>query len=588
MGRIRLGDLSLNVAAVALLSVLIIYPLLAIAVQSVIPGLFDPHPNLTPTFSNLRAVFTDPTNVQALLNSTSMGLSVAVGATLIGLPLAYLTERTSMPLRGLVSGLIWVVFFTPSFVMASAWLVLISTGGIIDQVHRLPAGFANAFFSLGGVIFVLSLKLFPFAYLAIRAGFASLGTEFSDAARILGAGRLRALLRIDLPLLLPAILAGGVIVFAEAISDFGTVATIAQQSGFPLLTYQIYTSIDTAPVNFPLAAAFGLLLIASVAVAMGLQAVLLRSRNYQVLSGRTRPVERIHLGMWTLPALLFCGILFSLALFLPLVGATLTSSMITVAGGFTASNFSSQNFSAAIAIGSANIASLQRSVIIAPITATAVSLAALPLAYLMERGEAISRRVLNLVTLLTIAIPGIVLAAGYIFAWNQPWQSRAGLHLYGTLYLLVIALIAGALPYAVRLYAGSLAQINSNLVDAARVQGAGVWTTLFRVILPLLRRQVTSIWMLVFTGSMFELAAAELLYPPGQPTMPVEILALLDNFRTGTAMALTLLSIAVLIAVLLTARGLLWLLDMTLWRRVTARRSVRQPLQALEPNNASR
>ncbi len=179
----------------------------------------------------------------------------------------------------------------------------------------------------------------------------------------------------------------------------------------------------------------------------------------------------------------------------------------------------------------------------------------------------VGKRLLNLVTLTTIAIPGIVLAAGYIFAWNQPWEARAGLQIYGTLELLILALIAGALPYAVRLYAGSLAQINATMIDAARVQGAGIWTVLAHIVFPLLRRQVGSIWMLVFTGAMFELAAAELLYPPGQPTMSVEILTLLDNFRTGTAMALTLLSIAALAGVLLIARLVFWMVDATIWRR---------------------
>jgi iron(III) transport system permease protein len=144
-----------------------------------------------------------------LINSILMGLAVAVGASLIAVPLAFLTARTDMPLRRVISALVWVVFFTPSFVMASAWLVLVSTGGIIDQVHPLPGFVAANFFSIWGVIFILSMKLFPFVYLSMRAGLAGLGSEFSDAARTLGSGPWRAFLRVDLPLLLPALLAGG-------------------------------------------------------------------------------------------------------------------------------------------------------------------------------------------------------------------------------------------------------------------------------------------------------------------------------------------------------------------------------------------
>lgn len=568
--RTRIGETALSLITFLVLVVLIVYPIASIVVQSVLPGLFDTHPNLAPTMLNLRALVADHSNVQAFVNSAWMGVAVACGAGVIGVPLAFLVERTDLPLRRVVTALVWLVFFTPSFVMASSWLVLISTGGIIDQVHRLPPTVANTFFSLGGVIFILSLKLFPFVFLATRAGLAGLGSEFSDAARTLGSSALRASLRIDLPLLLPALLAGTIIVFAEAVSDFGTVATIAQQSGFPLLTYQIYTSINTAPVNFPLSAAFALLLILIIAAAMLLQALLLRRRSYQVLSGRTRPARTVILGRWKGPALLFCLVAFTLALLMPLIGAVLTSTMIDASNGFGVSNFTSQNFSDALAVGSANLGALERSVVLALICATVVSLAALPLAYTMERGEVAGRQLLNVVTLTAIAVPGIVLAAGYIFAWNQPWQAHHGFQFYGTIELLVVAMIAGALPYAVRLYAGSLAQVNSTMIDASRVQGAGIWTTLVLIVFPMLRAQVQSIWMLVFTGSMFELAVAELLYPPGQPTMPIAILALLNNFRTGTAMALTLLSIAALAGVLLAARLLFWFAEVTFWNRSRA------------------
>jgi iron(III) transport system permease protein len=558
----------LSVVATAVLVVLIVYPLLCILVQGFMPDLFGIHPSLNVTFDYIKALVTDPGNLQTLTNSAVLGLSVAVGASLIGVPLAFLTARTDMPLRRVVVAFVWVVFFTPSFVMASAWLALISTGGIIDQVHRLPSFIAGTFFGLGGVIFVLSLKLFPFVFISVRAGLAGLGSELSDAARVSGSGPLGSFLRIDLPLLLPALLAGAIIVFAEAVSDFGTVFTIAPQaSGFPLLTYQIYAAIDAAPANFPQAAIFSLLLIVTIAGAMTLQAFLLRRKGFRVVGGRARPPRIAQLGAWKAPALAFCLLVFVLALAAPLVGAALTSVMKSVVFGYVPSNFTSANFSAALAVGSANLGALERSVVIALICATVVSLGGLPLAYAMEMTQMKGRRLLSLLTLTTIAIPGIVLAAGYIFAWNQPWQSHAGLQLYGTIQLLAMAMVAGALPYSVRLYVGGLAQVQTTMVEAARVQGAGIWRALAFVVFPLLKRQTGSIWMLVFTGTMFELAAAQLLYPPGQPTVPVLIETLLGNFQTGIAMALTLISIGVLASVLILARGAFWVFNALIWKQ---------------------
>lgn len=580
--RNRLGESLLSIVTILSLVFLIIYPLGAILAQSVVPGLFDLHPNFSLTACNLQAVFSDRVNALAVVNSAWVGLAVALGATLLGLPLAFLTARTDIKLRAVIVALVWVVFFTPSFVLSSAWVVLINTGGLIDQIHRLPMFVANDFFGLGGVIFVLSLKLFPFVYLSVRAGLGHLGSEFSDAARTGGAGPLRAFWRIDLPLLLPAILAGAIIAFAEAVSDFGTVATIAQQSSFPLLSFQIYAAIGTAPVDFPLAAAFALLLVLTIAGAMLLQSLVLRRRGYQVLSGRTRPARTVVLGWRQIPALAFCALVFALAFALPVTAIVVTSAMNSITFGYTLSNFTSQNFSDALAVGAANLGALERSIFIALICASVVAFCALPLAYAMERTQMIGRRVLGLITLTTIAIPGIVLAAGYIFAWNQPWEARAHLQLYGTLTLLILAMIAGALPYAIRLYVAGLTQVHTGVIEAARVQGAGIWTTLARIVLPLMRRTVGNVWMLVFTGSMFELAAAELLYPAGQPTMPVQILGLLNNFRTGTAMALTILAVGALSLILLLARGVLWFAEYGLRRR--SRRAYRSIVRVQVPD----
>jgi iron(III) transport system permease protein len=305
-------------------------------------------------------------------------------------------------------------------------------------------------------------------------------------------------------------------------------------------------------------------------MAMLVQSLLLRRRGYAVLTGRIRPARTVHLAIWKLPALAFCVFVFVMALVAPLVGAALTATMKSVVFGYVPSNFTSQNFSSALAVGSANVDALRRSVVIALVAATVVSVGALPLAYAMEMTQMAGRRLLSLLTLTTIAIPRVVLAAGYIFAWNQPWQASAGFQFYGTIQLLTVALIAGALPYAIRLYVGGLAQVHRTLVDAARVQGAGIWRTLILIVFPLLRKQVGSIWMLVFTGTMFELAAAELLYPPGQPTMPVMILTLLGNFQTGIAMALTLMSIGVLALALLVARAIFWLFSVLLWKQRSA------------------
>ncbi len=127
------------------------------------------------------------------------------------------------------------------------------------------------------------------------------------------------------------------------------------------------------------------------------------------------------------------------------------------------------------------------------------------------------------------------------------------------------------MPYATRLGIGALEQVGQNMLDNARIQGASLFQILLRIVGPLLQGNLVSVWLLVFTGTMFELAASELLYPPGQPTLPVQIVGLFSTFRLGAGMALSMLNVGLVIVVLLLFRSIPWLV-MRIVRLVTQRK----------------
>lgn len=551
---------------VALLLLLVLYPLAAIIIQSVLPNLFALNPDPGLHLDALAQVFSDKGSYRAVFDSTTLALVTAAGATAIGAALAVLVRRTDLPGRAVVDLLVWVVFFTPSFLMGEAWTIFMLRGGTLDQYAHLPNAVITVFFSPVGVAALLILKSFPFVYLAVSAGLIWLGSEYEEAARIVGARRWQAWLRVNLPLLLPALLSGALIVFAETLSDFGTAATIAQNANVPLVTYSIYEAINTFPVNFSLAAALSLLLFIAIAVALVGQGRLVRSRSYQVISGRARSAERIELGRWRFAALAFVAAVALLAIIIPLGECALLSFQRAFGNGITPGNFTLVNYQLALARGGDDLNSLGTSLRLSLGAATLVTLIGTPIAFLVSRTRLPGRRLLSFVTLITISVPGIILAAGYIFAWNSPYLENIGIggprqpHFYGTIWILLAAYIGGNLPYAIRLNIGALEQVGQNLIEAAQTQGAGLWTVLVRVIAPILRSGLLSIWLLVFTGAMFELAASELLYPPGEPTMPVRIDAYFGNFRMEQGMALAMLNILVvaLLVALVRGAGPLW------------------------------
>jgi iron(III) transport system permease protein len=550
---------------VLILVLLVLYPLAAIILQSIFPNLYALNPNITPSLGPLVHVLSNRLNYQAFGNSLWVSAVTALIASALGTALAVLAKRTDLPLRRAMDTLVWIVFFFPSFLIGEAWSLVIIRGGIPDQFLHFPDRFISGFFSPVGVIFILSLKTFPFVYLAVSAALRWLGSEFEDAARLSGARLWRAWLKINTPLLLPAIFAGGMIAFAEALSDFGTAATIAQSSNFALVTYQIYAAINTSPVNFALAAALSLLLFVAIGLAMLAQAGVQRRRSFQVISGRNRPARNVALGAWKWPALLFCALVFLLALFIPLGMCLVLSFLHAFGNGLTRSNWTLNNYSAALAQGSDSFAALVRTVELAFGAATVTTLLGMPIAFIIRRTQLPGRTLLSMFTLVTIAVPGIILACGYIFAWNAPYLEALGIggpdgiQFYGTVWLLLCAYIGGSLPYATRLSIGGLEQVGTNMLETARVQGANIFQLMWRIVGPLLRANLVSIWLLVFTGVMFELAASELLYPPGEPTLPVQIISLFNDFKLGPGMALSMLTVAIEALALVLLRLLPWL-----------------------------
>ncbi|QBD79789.1 iron ABC transporter permease [Ktedonosporobacter rubrisoli] len=570
---LRLGGQILVIGLpLLILALFVVYPLAAIILQSIFPNLFAASPSLAPGFEALLQLIANRQNYLALINSLWLSGVTALLASLIGTLLAILARRTDLPLRGTLDTLVWIVFFTPSFLVGEAWSLTIIHGGIPDQYLHFPAAFVTWFFSPAGVIFILSLKTFPFVYIAVSAALHWLGSEFEDAARLAGARTWLAWISINIPLLLPAILAAGLIAFAEALSDFGIAATIAQNANVTLITYQIYAAVNTAPVNFSLAAALSLLMFVAIALALLLQAAVLRTRSFQIISGKNRPARPVVLGYWKIPAVLFCGLVFLFALIIPLLMCLMLSFMHAFGQGITPGNWTLDNYTAVLAQGSDDLDAMLRTLWLALGAATITTIVGLPIAFIIRRTKLPGRKLLGLFTLVTIAVPGIILACGYIFAWNASYLQflgiggEQGLQFYGTIWLLFAAYIGGSLPYATRLGIGALEQIGPSMLETARVQGTNLFQLLLRIVAPLVRSSLISIWLLVFTGTMFELAASELLYPPGEPTMPVRIIGLFNTFKLGPGMALAMLNVGLVALALILFRAIPWLVSRLIQR----------------------
>lgn len=505
-----------------------------------------------PTLEFYRATFTAPDNYRVLLNTLGIGAAVAVLSAAIGVPMAWLVSRTDMPGRRAVWTLVNVAYATPPFLTAIAYVMLLGpNAGLVNRALRAALGLAAPpfdIFSVGGLVFVITLHVFPFVFLMVAGALESLDPALEQSARILGAGRVRTLAFVTLPMVRPAILAGAILAFVDSLSLFGPQAILGVPARIHTIPTRIYT-LFSYPPRFGLASALAMSLVAVTVLSLWLQHRFLGRRAFVTVTGKGTTVERVPLGAARLPALLGCGLVFLGAVVLPyglLLGVSLSTQWATVleSGSLTLRNYAYVLFEFSLTRHS-----IVNSLWLAAGAATVAMAVGLLIAYLHLRTAFVGRRLLDSLSLVPLGLPGIVLSVGLIQAWIRP-----PLVLYGTVWILLVAYVARFVPFAVRAADSSLRQLDPALEEAARVTGASWLGSLTAVTVPLMKRGLFSGWLLIFVPALRELSASVLLFTSGTETLAVSIFTLYEEGYFEAVCALAVVTLALTLAVLALAR----------------------------------
>jgi iron(III) transport system permease protein len=507
--------------------------------------------------------------LRGLFDSFALGVVCAVVATALAFAVAWALQRTTVRGRSLWPLGMWALLLAPSYLVALGWERLLEPGGVLDAVGVPHSWARHQLYGGVGVGVILAAKGLPFAYLAISNALRGLGEEIEDAVRVHGGSRWESM-RFVVALLGPAVWSALAIVFAETISDFGVADTLGADAHFPIATYTLFTAIANEPVQFPVAAAVSWLLMAFVVIALVAQSRALRGRSYRVLGGRSRPARRHRLtGVGQLGVTAALGLLFFVCLGVPAVGAV-SASVIKGFGNVIGSHsFTLDNYRRVL-----HAKDLSQPILLsaklATITATATAVLGVIVArVLATRSAKISARLLDLLLLSAVAMPSIVLAAGYIFAYNLPLTVRdLHIHLYETTTLLTVGYLAAALPATSRVLLGNVAQIHESLREAARVHGSGAFRAWIRAVLPVLALPILTAWLLTFAATLLELPISQLLYAPGQLPLSVSITKHLANYDFGGGTAMEVVAVAFSLLVVGVCLGLFRLLAPAGWRRI--------------------
>jgi iron(III) transport system permease protein len=564
--------LSLGGTAIwAVLFLLIVAPVGCFLILAVSPHVFQQGPQwFTLTF--IRQAFQGITG-QGIFNSLWVSTLVSFLAVSTATTLAWLVHRTNIGARRLWSVSMWLLLLMPTWMMTLGWTDLLQPYGAAHAIGLNTSWLYGEFFGPLGIVIVLTSSALPFAYFIVSAGLQGLGPEYEDAARIHGAGRARTFATV-LPIIAPALLSAIAISFAETMSDFGVAFTLGYHSHFPLATYTLFSAISNFPANLSVAAVIAAVLIVSTIPPIALQSVVMRrSKSYAVLSGRTRTPRRREFGRRSrYLASAGVGLIVFIALGVPILGAVVGSFVQNLgdasgAGVHFTLTYYNQVIHPSIennGLGSPLLLSNQLGLVVASGTGVMAIILA---RRLVATHGGWSQRITDIFLLGSVAVPGVVLGVGYIFFYNLSFITHHVVDIYKTLPLLMLGLVASALPGQTRFMAGPVSQIQPSLSEAARVHGANRFRTWRTTNMPLMSRVLVWGWLLTFTKTISELAISQILYPPSQEPASVTIQSYLGNYQSGTATAMTVLTLVEMFGVILLALALYRLVTPEGWRR---------------------
>lgn len=495
--------------------------------------------------------FSQPGNVAALTNTAILALGVGLLSVVLGVPVAWATARTDLPMRNVFHGLVGLAYILPPYLTSIAYIILLGpNAGYLNRViawagvHGSPVNI----FSAAGVTFVIAMHVYAIPYFLAYGALQSVDPSLEESARMLGARRWTMLCRITLPLIAPAITGGALLAAINSIALFGPQAFLGLPAQIVYLPTRIYGALGAYPPRFADASALSIVLVLVTVLGLFVQRRYLGRRSFVTVGGRgARPAHHA-LGALRWPLALVILVVVALSSIAPLTVLVAAAFSKVWTDAPTVNNLTLANFAVALVDNQIAARGIANSFKLAAAAATLAVLIGLAIAYLDVRTRMRGRRLLDYLAILPLGLPGTVLAVALLQAFI-----RFPVAIYGTVWILLLAYVVRSMPIAVRGANSALRQVDASLEEAARVAGASWLTTIRRILLPIMRSNLMLAWLLVFIPALGELSATILLYTNGTETISVAIFRLSDLGQLEVVAALsTVLIVVILLATLLT------------------------------------
>ncbi len=536
-------------ALLLILTFLVIYPLLMLFFGAISDSnpVIDGFGKFNPSLTHFLAVLGNENVRLAFFNALAACGGGTILAVVIGLAFSWIVVRTNTPFKGFIAGASMIPLFVPPLVAGVAWSILGSpkTGLLNTALKWVGIDFRFDFYSMSGLILVFGFYYAPYVYMFTASALRNMDPSLEEASEVSGASAFTTLFTVTFPLIAPAILAGSLLSFVVMLGIYGIPAALGAPANISVLTTYIFKLTAWSPPLYNTAAAVAILLMMVTAIFVWAQQRVLSGRSFATVAGKAFRPRSLNLGPWR-------WFTFGLALAYLFIVVVLPTIALVIAAFrrflffkdfdavFDMKAYSWVHFNS-IFDNPLTMVSIWNTMKVGFITAVVGGILAFAIGYTINRTQAPGRKIIDLLSTIPVAIPGLVVGVAYLWAWiGLPGG------LYGTIWILALAFVARFIPDTVKALSTSFMQIHRELEEAAWICGRGLLSTIATIMVPLARPGIVASMTLLFVLSVRELGSSLFLYTSDTTVMAVLLLDYYEGGNVGKTAAFSLVQTVIL------------------------------------------
>ncbi len=535
------------VACILAVAYLVLIPLIMLLFGSIRSAPIG-EPGAHFTFKNYLDAYLSPRFFPLMGNSFLYGIGSCILTFVLGTSLAWVYERTNTPFKKIFGVAALIPFIVPGILSTISWILLLSPKiGLINLVLMKLFALENPplnIYSLPGMIWAEAIHLYPLVFMMMAASFRSMDMSLEESSTMSGAGVFGTFCRVTLPLMRPAFFSAMLIMFIRAIEAFEVPALVGLPAGIEVFTSEIYLAIHEYPSNFGLAGSLAvtLLIISSLGVYFYRRATA-KEQRFATVTGKGFRPRLIDLGGFKYLVSGLCIVFFLITIGLPIF-ILLWSSFVPfyeVPSLAAAKTLSLKNYIFVFNFPT-TMTAFKNSIFLMLTTATITMLLTSVIAWIAVKSKIKGRGMLDVLTFIPIAFPGIVLGVSLLYVYLA-----LPIPIYGTIWILMVAYITKYMPYGIRTTSSTIIQISSELEEASALSGASWATTFRKITLPLLIPGFMAGWLYIAMVSLRELSTSILLYASGSEVLSIVVFDLWEGGQYPTLCALGIMMISLLV-----------------------------------------